>query len=289
MRTSTAYLLRAAASRRCAVAAFNTYTIDQAAGVIDAANHERSPVILQVHPGGRRDLLWPLIAALRVIADEASVPVAVQLDHTSEPGTMARAVDLGVDSVMVDGSELAFDANVAFVRDVRERLRPRGVDIEAELGRIAGTEDGISIDERSARMTDPLEAAAFPLRAPIDALAICVGNVHGRSRRTPMLDLDRLRRIADGCSVPLVLHGASGLSSEVLARAIELGVAKVNVNTELREAYADGLERSAGTELVRILAAARDAAAQVAQPLIRSVRSTGLADQFASGDAVRRS
>lgn len=276
MRSPLPALLDIARQRHCAIAAFNVYTIDQAAAVVDAAIERRAPVILQAHPSGRGTLLVPLIRALRAIADAAPVSVTVQLDHTSDPGLWMAAVAAGVDSVMADGSASDFETNVSIVREAVATVGPAGVAVEAELGRLAGAEDGSRIADRDARMTDPDQVMSLVERTAVDALAVCIGNVHGTSSRPPDIDLDRLAAIAERSRVPLVLHGASGLPRTILARTIELGICKVNVNTELRGAYLQGLRSSASPELVEVLEAGRATAAIVAAEVIDAVGSAGL-------------
>jgi len=279
MKVRLTTLLGAARARGRAVAAFNVYTIDQAAGVLEAAIEESAPVILQVHPGGRDDLLWPLIAALRVLADTARVPVGLHLDHTSDLATMRLAAAAGVDSIMADGSHLDGPSNLRLVQAASAEFGAGPIELEGELGRLSGDEDGLSVAERDARLTDPGEAAWFVARSGIHALAVCVGNVHGRTKTLPTLDLQRLAEIGRSCNVPLVLHGASGLPADVLRRTIELGVAKVNVNTEIREVYTTRLRSGAPEELVEMLAHARSAVRTVATSIIRTVSSTQLAGQ----------
>ncbi len=133
-----------------------------------------------------------------------------------------------------------------------------GAAVEAELGRLSGTEDGLTVEDYEARLTDPARAADFVARTGIDALAVCIGNVHGRYRGEPVLDFDRLAAITDAVEVFLVLHGASGLPDAMVRWAIERGVCKLNVNTEVRDAYLDalreGLDRSAHPDLLDLLA-----------------------------------
>jgi len=277
MKARLSSLLRTARAQHRAVAAFNVYTIDQAAGVLDAAEEESAPVILQVHPNGRDDLLWPLIAALRELADAAGVPVGLHLDHTSDLATMRRAAAAGVDSIMADGSHLDGPSNLRLVKAARAEFGIGSIELEGELGRLSGNEDGLSVAERDARLTDPGEAARFADLSGIHALAVCVGNVHGRTKTPPTLDLQRLAEIGRCCTLPLVLHGASGLPADVLRRTIALGVAKVNVNTEIREVYATSLRSGAPDELVEMLAHARSAVRNVATAVIRTVYSAQLA------------
>lgn len=240
-----------------AVPAITCYGASTAVSVVEAAETAGLPVVLLVPPvlaaaveGGRT------IRAMRAVADSAAVPVSVQLDHTTEPHLIAASLRAGVDAVLVDGSRLSFEQNAAFVRATRELAEP-GVTIEAELGSIAGDEDRASdLDPDAAGMTDPDVVAEFINRSCCDLLAVAVGNVHGRYRGRPLIDRARLARVRETSRVPLVLHGASGLPREDLARAGASGIGKVNVNTELRGVVLDVLEAG--------LAGAREAGDDVA-------------------------
>jgi tagatose 1,6-diphosphate aldolase GatY/KbaY len=142
---------------------------------------------------------------------------------------------------MVDGSHLAYADNVAFTQTMVALAHTHQAVVEAELGRLTGTEDGLTVPEYEAKFTDPAQAADFVAQTGVDALAVCIGNVHGRYRREPCLDFDRLAALQRAVSIPLVLHGASGLPAAMVRQAITLGVRKFNVNTEVREAYVEAL------------------------------------------------
>ncbi|MDH4178082.1 MAG: class II fructose-bisphosphate aldolase [Thermoleophilia bacterium] len=218
-----------------AAGAFTCYDATTAIGVVRAAEARRDPVLLLVaeasfrSPSGR--LLLP---ALLAVADAARVPVCVQLDHVDDDDLIDAALAAGAGAVMADGSKLPTDDNAAFVSSVRSRAPGAGV--EAELGHVEGGEDVAAATEAGA-LTDPDEAATFAAATGCDCLAVSIGNVHGRYARPPALDWDRLRAIRERVDVPLSLHGASGIPDADVRRAIELGVCKVNVNTELRERY----------------------------------------------------
>ena len=140
-----------------------------------------------------------------------------------------------------DGSHLAYEENVAFSREMAALAHAQEGMVEAELGRLAGTEDGLTVAEYEAKLTDPDQAVDFVAKTGVDALAVCIGNIHGRYRTEPRLDFGRLESIRRSVSVPLVLHGASGLPDAMVERAIALGVSKFNVNTEVRQAYLEAL------------------------------------------------
>ncbi|MDQ5818730.1 MAG: class II fructose-bisphosphate aldolase [Actinomycetota bacterium] len=220
-----------------AVGAFTCYDLLGFEAVVRAAESFRAPVIVLVSPasfsaeGGER-----LVRAFGAAAGGSSVEVLVQIDHARDGRLIERAADCGVDAAMADGSKLPFEENLAFTRAVVDSMRPRGVGVEAELGRIEGNEDEAG-ETLSGATTDPGEAKEFLEKSCVECLAVAVGNVHGHYSGTPKLDWQRLEEIRGRIQVPLSLHGASGLPEGDLRRAVSLGVAKFNVNTELRAAY----------------------------------------------------
>ncbi len=255
--------------RGTAAGAFTCYNLETAAGVVRAATARGVGVILLVGERSFRaeggDLL---VVALRAVAGRAPVPAAVQLDHVADLELIEAAFELGVGAVMADGSRLPLDENAEVVRRAVEIARRHGGEVEAELGHVAGDEDVAQIAAVGA-LTDPAEAAAFVERTGVACLAVSIGNVHGVYRRPPALDWARLEAIRERVGVPLSLHGASGLPEEDLRRAVELGIAKVNVNTELRERYlsvlADRLEWARdGARVLELDLALADAVADAA-------------------------
>jgi tagatose 1,6-diphosphate aldolase GatY/KbaY len=230
-----ATLLKRAGGRR-AVGAFTCYDLETAAAVLDTAGSVGVGVVLLVSPamfsggGGER-----FLAALAAFAERSPAEACVQLDHVSDLNLIERALAAGAGAVMADGSRLSFAENVEFVQAAVALARRAGAAVEAELGAIAGNEDEARATGVGG-LTDPAEAAAFAQQSGCDCLAVSIGNVHGRYERPPRLDFDRLERLA-GIAVPLALHGASGIPPGQVRQAIELGIGKVNVNTELRDAY----------------------------------------------------
>jgi tagatose 1,6-diphosphate aldolase GatY/KbaY len=265
-----------------AVAACNVYTLDQAAGVVDAAIVLGDPVIIQVHPGGVGDGLWPLLAGLRVLADHAPIPVGLQLDHCADPAVLEGAIRAGVDAVMADGSTLDLERNARLVASVAGQAAAADVDVEAEMGRLAGGEDGWTVEARAARLTDPSAVPVFLADSGATMLAVSIGNVHGTTSTPPRLDLARLEAIARATSAPLVLHGGSGLDDAQLRAAISLGVSKVNVNTELRTAYRDAIgSADRGDELSHVLERGRLAVRTATLGVMARLGGAGLADDLA--------
>ena len=181
---------------------------------------------------------------------------------------------------MADGSTLPLADNAAFVARVSVAARAQGVAVEAEMGRLSGTEDGWTIEARAARLTDPEAVPAFLTETRADLLAVSIGNVHGATPVPPTLDLERLSAIARATAVPLVLHGGSGLDDGQLAAAIALGISKVNVNTELRTAYRDALTLvHRPRELVDLLGDAREAVGIALRQVLERLGSVGLLDR----------
>lgn len=243
MRTQLDNLVSSALQQGSAVPAFTCYDFTTALAVVGAAEEAGRGAILLVapktaaSPNGAR-----LIAALRGLADGAGVPIAVQLDHAADPELILAAVAAGADSVLVDGSSLPYEDNIALVRGVRALLDAQGnsgVVIEAELGGLAGDEDrafeaDAAGSSPAAGLTDSAQVEDFVSRTGAQLLAVAVGNVHGKYQGEPRLRWDVLQDIAVRTRIPLVLHGASGIPAEELVKAAAMNVGKVNFNTELR-------------------------------------------------------
>jgi len=283
MLVSTEVLLNRARQGRYAVGAFNVYTIEGLRAVVQAAEQTVSPVILQMLPRAVEVSGSALIAACLEACRSAAVPMSVHLDHCSCGETIEMALTAGISSVMADGSQQPYAENLAFTRSIVKRAKACGKSVEAELGRLSGSEDGLTVAKRDARLTDPGQAEAFVEATGVQALAVCIGNVHGKYRTPPTLDFDRLASIADRVSVPLVLHGTSGLPDEMINRSVDLGVCKFNVNTELRNAcLAAGAEYQSGTdnpELVERMEAEIEAMQAPVISKINLFRSAGKATQ----------
>ena len=204
--------------------------------VVAAADQARSAVMLQLLPKALELGGTALIALCLEAALTASVPISVHLDHCNSREIIEEALATGISSVMADGSHLSFERNLAFTKQISDLDQVMGKSVEAELGRLSGTEDGITVAQREASLTDPVQAKEFVDATHVQALAVCIGNVHGIYHTPPDLDFDRLAAITKRVSIPLVLHGTSGLPDEMIKRAVSLGVCKFNVNTELRSA-----------------------------------------------------
>lgn len=269
MLVDTGKLLNDAQEGQYAIGAFNVYNLEGVLAVINAATADRSPIILQIHPNALDHGGVHLVRLCLAAGEEASVPVSVHLDHCSSPEVMKKVVMTGVRSIMVDGSHMDTDENETFTREIGLQPFMKGVFVEAELGRISGIEDGLTIEKRKERLTDPSRAAEFVRQTKIGALAICIGNVHGSYSGVPDLDFNRLTKIRSKVHIPLVLHGTSGLPEELIRTSIELGVSKFNVNTELRQAYLRALSSEFNTSKHNDLLDIMGAAIGVMEAVIR--------------------
>lgn len=260
-------LLHAAQQGGYAIGAFNVYNLEGARAVVNAAEQNNSPAMLQIHPAALLYAGTALLALCVTEAREASVPMAVHLDHSVSTSAIRSAVAAGFSSVMADGSHLDYEQNVTFTREMVAFAHQHGVAVEAELGRISGTEDGLTVSEFEARFTDPDQARSFVEQTNIDALAVCIGNVHGHYHREPNLDFERLALLSERVNVPLVLHGASGLADGMVHASIRRGIVKLNVNTEIRQAFLGSMRerfmQDPPPDLVDLLEGAVEAMTQV--------------------------
>ncbi|MBS4030349.1 MAG: class II fructose-1,6-bisphosphate aldolase [Clostridiales bacterium] len=227
-----------------AVGAFNTNNMEIVQAIVEAAEEERAPVILQASQGALKYAGIRYITAIVAAAVESSsIPVVLHLDHGTSFEQTMLCLKHGFTSVMFDGSKYSLDENIAATRKVVDVAHAMGFSVEGELGKIGGTEDDISVDERDALFTDPGEAERFVRESGVDALAVAIGTAHGTYKGEPKLDFNRLDTINKIVDIPIVLHGASGVPADSVRRAIELGVRKINIDTELRLAFTRGVQQ----------------------------------------------
>ena len=237
---SVAQLMRRAEAEKYAVGAFNANNMEIVQGIIAAAEEVRSPVILQASQGAIKYAGIAYIAGMvKIAAENASVPIALHLDHGNSFEQNMRCIRYGFSSVMYDGSALPLEENIRMVNKVIEVARAVGVSVEGELGKIGGTEDDISVADKDAMYTVPQEAQYFVEQTKVDLLAVAIGTAHGPYKGgSPRLDLNRLSEIrALIPHTPVVLHGASGVSDESVRECIARGVRKINIDTDLRQAF----------------------------------------------------
>ncbi|NLP48745.1 MAG: class II aldolase [Clostridiales bacterium] len=224
-----------------ALGSFSVADMEMVLGVLQAAEEEKSPVILQIAEVRLKNSPLELIGPLMVSAAEnADVPVAVHFDHGLTYENIAKALDFGFSSVMFDGSALNFEENVKGTLEIASLAEEYGADVEAEIGAVGGSEDGSQ--DLAVRYTSPEEAQAFYRQTGVDALAVAIGNAHGNYSKEPHLSFDILEKIQNKLEIPLVLHGGTGLSAEDFKKCISLGIKKINIAT----ATFDSVERAVG-------------------------------------------
>jgi fructose-bisphosphate aldolase, class II len=238
-------LLLDAQKRHYAVPSFNVPTLEMIDGVFRAAEELRSPVIigLAARHIGHVDP-WLIAGAVLKRAAQSKVPIVFHLDHAESLETVRVGVNIGCNSVMIDGSKLPFDANSRLTKEVTGFARPFGVTVEAELGAIGGIEGEIEGGQALRDYTDPDQAKKFVEETNVDALAVAIGTVHGFYKGMPNLQFELLKCIAEKTDVPLVLHGGTGLSPPDFTRLIESGIVKINVFTELATRCAERLGKN---------------------------------------------
>lgn len=229
-------MLRDAQTGGYAVGAFNVENMEMVKAVVLAAEELNAPVMLQTTPStiryGTAAVYGALIAAEAI---RAKVPVCLHLDHGNSYDLVKECIGYGYTSVMIDGSGESFDDNIELTSRVVAMAHQAGIQVEAELGKVGGKEDDLTAEADTN--TDPEEAREFVLRTQVDSLAIAIGTAHGFYEGVPILDKERISKIKEVVSVPLVLHGSSGLSDEEIHECVKRGMCKVNFATELRVAY----------------------------------------------------
>ncbi|MDQ7093010.1 class II fructose-1,6-bisphosphate aldolase [Desulfosporosinus sp. PR] len=276
-------LLEKAQKEHYAVGAFNCNNMEIIQAIVAAAEAEQAPVIIQASQGAIKYAGIEYITALtKVAAEKAKVPIALHLDHGTSFAQVMQCARNGFSSVMIDGSKHPLEDNIALTNKVIEAVRPMGLSVEAELGKIGGTEDDITVSEREALFTDPAEAEHFVQATQVDALAIAIGTAHGQYKGIPKLDFERLSEIVKRVTTPIVLHGSSGVPDEALREAISRGVCKVNIDTNIREAFvlASRQVLNASPKEIdprKMLGPAREAATAIIREKIRVFGSNGKA------------
>lgn len=305
MLVSNKDLLLPARQKVYAVGAFNINNLESLLAVAEAAVEEKSPVIVAVTPSAIKYAgLAYLAKIVKTAAELAPVPMSLHLDHGENFGTVSKCVEAGFTSVMIDGSFLKFEENVALTKRVVDFAHSKGVTVEAELGRLAGVEES-TVEEKEAVLTDPNAAKEFVEKTGVDALAVAIGTSHGayKFKAEPKLDFERLKLIREKVNVPLVLHGASsvpqwiiekavkygaelagakGIPEEHIKKAISLGIAKINIDTDLRLAFTATIREFLANspkefDPRKILGPAKEAMKEVVKGKMHLFRSSGKA------------
>lgn len=304
----TKELLQKALKGKYALGAYNVNNMELLQAIVEAGQELQAPLILQVSAGARKYANETyLIKLVEAALNSSDIPIALHLDHGEDFEICKACIDGGFSSVMIDGSKHPFEENIELVKKVVDYAHPRGVSVEAELGRLAGVEDNISVSEKDAIYTNPAEAKEFIERTGVDSLAIAIGTSHGayKFKGEAKLDFERLAEIQKsvGSEFPLVLHGASsvpadlvqicndngaeitgskGVPEEMFSQATQLGVAKINVDTDLRLAFTGSIrkvmnEKPAEFDPRKYLGPARDAVREIVKHKIKVFGTDGKA------------
>ncbi|GLY90742.1 class II fructose-bisphosphate aldolase [Actinoallomurus iriomotensis] len=272
----TATVVGAARADGRGAAAFNVIQVEHAQAIVAGAERAGAPVILQLSQNAVRyhGALRPIAAAARAVAELATTPVALHLDHATERSLVEEAVELGFGSVMYDASALPYEENVAATAEVARACHGHDVWVEAELGEIGG-KDGV---HAPGARTDPGEAAAYVAATGVDGLAVAVGTSHAMLTRDAALDFALITALRDAVPVPLVLHGSSGVADADLTAAVAAGMTKINIATQLNKVFTGAARErlAADPALVdtrKYLGPARDATAAEVARLLGVLRS----------------
>lgn len=241
---STIEMLKIARKNGYAVPAFNIHNLETIQVVVEESAKLKSPVILAATPStvkyAGRDYLLEIC---KVAAKRYDIPIALHLDHAEDVNEIKELIQMGYKSVMIDASKYPFEKNIEIVKEVTDFAKQFGVSVEAELGRLGGIEDNVSVDSKDSFFTDPQSAVEFIKRTGIDSLAVAIGTAHGLYKSEPKLDFERLETISKMVEIPLVLHGASGVPEKDVRKSISLGISKVNIATELKIPFSNAVRQ----------------------------------------------
>lgn len=242
-------VLPIAEEKKIAIPAFNVDTLEIAQAVLETIEEENCPSIIAVGQAAIKDgKLEALAKIVTDLANQMKTPVVLHLDHGQSFEQVIKALRAGYSSVMIDGSTRSLEDNIAVTRQTVQAAKAVGASVEAELGAILGSEDNISHDDSKPFLVKVQDVIDFTEAVTVDALAVGIGNAHGLYKGRPNLDFDRLREVKEVCSAPLVLHGGSGIPADMIKTAIEIGIRKINVATEIRLAYVKGLNAVSSSE-----------------------------------------
>lgn len=279
-------LIKKAREHQIAIPAFNVHNLETIQAVLEAAEELNSPVIIQTTPGTLAHAGVEFIGQLMKKAGEMySIPIALHMDHCKSYDMIISCLRNHYTSVMIDGSHLPYDENVALVRKVVELAHAVDIQVEAEIGKIGGVEDDMFVDDKEASFTDPEEAKKFSEDTGIDSLAVAIGTAHGVYKGEPRLDFNRIKAISELITQPLVLHGASGVPGDSVKKAIALGMAKVNIATELKIPMASAIKQTFALNPDEVdprnyMGAAKAAVKEIVKEKIMICGSNNFADMF---------
>ncbi|TET09165.1 MAG: class II fructose-1,6-bisphosphate aldolase [Candidatus Atribacteria bacterium] len=284
---TTKEMLKEAQKGRYAVGAFNANNMEIIQAIVETAEEEKAPVILQASQGAIKYAgLESIVAMVKVMAEKVNIPVALHLDHGTDYYQNIKCLRAGFTSLMYDGSKLPFDENVKMTKKVVEMAHACDIPVEAELGQIGkmgdSDEPGVALERVKESMAVPEEAVKFVELTEIDFLAAAVGTIHGCRTPFAKLDIPRIERIRELTGVPLVLHGASGANDEEIKKGIAAGICKINIDTRIRMKFTEKMREIIKTnpqeiDPRKILGPAKEAAKEIIRDRIRVFGCNGKA------------
>lgn len=282
-------ILRPCVGQGWAVGAYDTCNLEITQAIVDAAAADQAPAIIMIYPHHTPQESWPtLVRLIEAEVARTHIPAALVLDHAKTLDQVECALELGFSGVMIDASLKPRDENIELTRRAVELAHARGVSVEAELGHVGQGDEVHTEDQQQAHLTRVDEAERFVKETGVDALAVSIGTLHGLYRGIPKLDFERLSQLRAVCKIPLVLHGGSDTPDQDLRQAIEIGIDKINIWTDVRLPYLrvlrDKLKDPIGKiEVPEVLDAARLAATEVIREKNRLLGSAGKAAEYALG------
>jgi fructose-bisphosphate aldolase class II len=269
-----------------AVGAYDTCNMEITQAIVDASAADQAPAIIMIYPNDAPQAEWPtLVSLIESEVKRAGIPAALVLDHAKTIDQIEYALELGFSGVMIDASLAPLEQNIALTRRAVELAHSKGASVEAELGHVGVGDDVISEDQQQAHLTHVDEAERFVKETGVDALAVSIGTLHGLYRGKPKLDFDRLSQLRAACNIPLVLHGGSDTPDKDLRRAIEIGIDKINIWTDVRIPFLQALKDTLEGPIRKIevheaFGTARVAATEVIRQKNRLLGSAGKAAQY---------
>jgi fructose-bisphosphate aldolase class II len=278
-----AEILQPCVNQNWAVGAYDTCNLEITRAIVEASAADQAPAIIMIYPHHTPQAEWPtLLRIIEAEVEHAGIPAALVLDHAKTLDQIEAALELGFSGVMIDASLSPLEQNIALTRQAVEMAHVKGASVEAELGHVGQGDDVVSGDQHQAHLTRVDEARRFVAETGVDALAVSIGTLHGLYRGKPKLDFERIAQLRAACPIPLVLHGGSDTPDDDIRRAIETGIDKINIWTDVRIPFLRALKQALEspiekTEVNEAFAAARAAASAIIRQKNQLVGSAGKA------------
>jgi fructose-bisphosphate aldolase class II len=281
-----AEILQPCIGQNWAVGAYDTFNLEVTQAIVDASAADQAPAIIMIYPNDAPQAEWPtLVRIIEAEVERAGIPAALVLDHAKTLDEIEYALELGFSGVMIDASLAPLEQNIAITSRAVELAHAQGASVEAELGHVGVGDDVLSEHQQQAHLTRVDEAERFVNETGVDALAVSIGTLHGLYRGKPHLDFERIAQLRAVCPIPLVLHGGSDTPDQDLRRAIELGIDKINIWTDVRIPFLQTLKEGLDGPLAKVnvyetFGAARATAAGIIRQKNRLLGSVGKASQY---------